>query len=360
MDALAPSATCHLDIVVELSNVWKVYRQVQRAGRLRDIIRGLIHPQVRQVEALRGISLRIRRGEIVAYAGPNGAGKSTTIKLLTGLLAPDAGRIRVLGMDPIRDRIPYVQRIGVVFGQRTELWWDHSVAASFEWKRVVWDIPSERYHRTLGFLREILGLDDFYQTLARELSLGQRMRAELGLALLHEPELLFLDEPTIGLDVLAKRQILGFIQQLNRERRVTVVVTSHDMDDLERLAGRIVLIHRGSIAFDGDFARLRRALGDRRHLLIETITDHPPRLEGAVWLHSQNGRHEYVFDAAAVSIAALLDQAAAQTRILDVETHRVPIDDVIATLYQRWQTPPSQSIDAARAVPEQERADPSA
>src|SRR5579885_1559727 len=226
MDALAPSATCHSDIVVELSNVWKVYRQVQRAGRLRDIIRGLIHPQIRRVEALRGIDLRIERGETVAYAGPNGAGKSTTVKLLSSLLAPDSGTVRALGMDPVRDRVRYVRRIGVVFGQRTELWWDHPVAASFEWKRVVWDIPDDRYGRTLSFVREVLGLDEFFKSLARELSLGQKMRAELGLALLHEPDLLFLDEPTIGLDVLAKRNVLAFIKQLNRERQVTVMVTS--------------------------------------------------------------------------------------------------------------------------------------
>src|SRR6185437_14107701 len=128
------------------------------------------------------------RGEVVAYAGPNGAGKSTTVKLLSSLLAPDAGTVRVLGMDPVRDRVRYVNRIGVVFGQRTELWWDHPVAASFEWKRVVWDIPSDRYERMLGFVREVLDLDEFYKSLARELSLGQKMRAELGLALLHEPE----------------------------------------------------------------------------------------------------------------------------------------------------------------------------
>ena len=205
-----------------------------------------------------GSTCSIRRGEIVAYAGPNGAGKSTTIKLLSGLLAPDAGTVRALGMDPVRDRVRYVGRIGVVFGQRTELWWDHPVAASFEWKRVVWDIPRPRYERMLGLVRELLGLDEFFNSLARELSLGQRMRAELGLALLHEPEILFLDEPTIGLDVLAKRTILGFIKELNRERHVTVMVTSHDMAELEQLAGRIVMIDHGEIAFDGDFDRLRR------------------------------------------------------------------------------------------------------
>src|SRR5215831_6150234 len=256
MTAPAPSATTRWDTVVELSGVWKIYEQVERGQRFGEIVQRLFHPRRRKIEALRGIDLRIERGEVVAYAGPNGAGKSTTIKLLSGLLAPDAGSVRVLGMDPVRERVRYVSRIGVVFGQRTELWWDHPIAASYEWKRVVWNILRDRYERMLGTVRELLGLEEFFRSLARELSLGQKMRAELGMALLHEPEILFLDEPTLGLDVLAKRDILRFITDLNREQRVTVMVTSHDMSDLEQLAGRVVMIHRGSIAFDGDFDHL--------------------------------------------------------------------------------------------------------
>ncbi len=337
MDAPDRSATTRWGTVAELTGVWKVYHQRQAAGRLRDLPGNLLRPQVRQVEALRGVSLGIGRGEIVAYAGPNGAGKSTTIKLLAGLLAPDAGKVRVLGLDPVRDRARYVGHIGVVFGQRTELWHDHPVAASFEWKRVVWDVPRERYDRMLGFVKELLGLGEFYNSLARELSLGQRMRADLGLALLHEPEILLLDEPTLGLDVLARRNILSFLKGLNRERQVTVLVTSHDMSELEQLAGRIVLIDRGSIAFDGDFDRLRREHADRRRLLLETDGDAAPVLDGARLVQSEAGRHEYVYDAARVKVSALLEQAAAQAQVLDVETHRAPIDDVIADIYEAWQ-----------------------
>jgi ABC-2 type transport system ATP-binding protein len=337
MAAPAPSAISPWDTVVEISGVWKVYYQTQRAERLRDVLRGLVRPRIRKIEALRGIDLTIRRGEVVAYAGPNGAGKSTTVKLLSSLLTPDAGTVRSLGLDPVRDRVRYVSRIGVVFGQRTELWWDHPVAASYAWKRVVWDVPRERYERALGFLREVLGLDEIWKSLARELSLGQKMRAELGLALIHEPEILFLDEPTIGLDVLAKRNVLAFIKQLNRERQVTVMVTSHDMSDLEQLAGRIVMIHQGRIAFDGDFDQLRRAFADRRRLLIETPGPIAPQITGAELISSTEGRHEYVFDAARVRIVDLLEQAASQTQVLDVETHRAAIDDVIADIYESWQ-----------------------
>jgi ABC-2 type transport system ATP-binding protein len=324
-------------VVVRLRGVGKVYTQRQRGTSAGEIWRGLWRPQHRRVEALRGIDLTVRRGEIVAYAGPNGAGKSTTVKLLSGLLAPDAGTVRVLGLDPVRDRVRYVGRIGVVFGQRTELWWDQPVAASFEWKRVVWDVPRPVYERTLGFVTEVLDLGDLLHTLPRELSLGQKMRADLAMALLHDPELLFLDEPTLGLDVLAKRHILDFIKSLNRERRLTVVVTSHDMSDLEALAGRIVMIHRGQIAFDGPFDALRRTYADRRRLLLHTAGAAAPALNGAELVASAAGRHEYVFDASRVNVAALLAQLSAAVDVLDVETHRLPIDDVVAGIYERWQ-----------------------
>lgn len=299
-------------------------------------MRNLLRPEIRVVQALRGVDLVVRRGEIVAYAGPNGAGKSTTIKLLSGLLSPDSGSVRSLGMDPVRDRVRYVGRVGVVFGQRTELWWDHPIAATFEWKRVVWNIPRARYDRMLGLVRELLGLEEIFHTLARELSLGQRMRADLALALLHEPEILLLDEPTLGLDVLARRRILSFIKDLNRERGLSVLVTSHDMAELEQLAGRIVLLHEGQIAFDGVFADLRRLLSRHRVLTLETTSLEPPRLVGAELVHTDAGRHEFTYDAASVKLSELLEQASAQTEILDVETHRPPIDEVVADLYEHW------------------------
>jgi ABC-2 type transport system ATP-binding protein len=346
MAALDQAVISTTDTVVELSGVRKVYRQRVRSARVRDLFNNLLRPQIREVEALRGINLIVRRGEVVAYAGPNGAGKSTTIKLLSGLLAPDAGCVRALGMDPVRERVRYVGRVGVVFGQRTELWWDHPIEATFEWKRVVWNIPQARYDRMLALVRELLGLDDIFHTLARELSLGQRMRADLGLALLHEPEILLLDEPTIGLDVLARRRILSFLKQLNRERGVSVVVTSHDMAELEQLAGRIVLLHQGQIAFDGPFSELRRQLTRRRVLTLETASPEPPNLDGAELIATDNaGRHEYAFDFRSTSLADLLARAAAQTEVLDVETHRAPIDQVVADLYEHWlQTAPTSGV----------------
>jgi ABC-2 type transport system ATP-binding protein len=346
------SATSASDIVVDLQGVYKTYRQRQRSDNLREAFQTLLRPRIREVRALQNIDLQIRRGEIVAYAGPNGAGKSTTVKLLSGMLLPDKGTVRVLGMDPVRDRVRYVSRIGVVFGQRSELWWDHPVAASFEWKRVVWDVPRERYTRMLGLVQAVLGLKDFFNSLVRELSLGQRMRADLGLALLHEPEILFLDEPTLGLDVLAKRNMLQFITEINREQQVTVMLTSHDMSELEQLAGRVVMIAEGKLAFAGDWQGLRREFGDRRRLLIETTSTLAPSFDCAELIRSETNRHEYVFDAQRISTAALLQQAAAQAEVVDVETHRAPIDDVIADMYENWQhpRPPVQHAEAVESV----------
>jgi ABC-2 type transport system ATP-binding protein len=331
------SDTSRSDIAVELSGVSKLYRRRVRAAGLRGLFDQLVRPQTVDVHALKQVDLQVMRGEIVAYAGPNGAGKSTTIKLLSSLLVPEEGRVRCLGLDPSRDRRHYVGRIGVVFGQRTELWWDHPLEASFMWKKAIWDVPEATYKRNLGKLSELLGLDELMQTTTRELSLGQRMRGDLALALLHDPELVLLDEPTLGLDVLARRRILAFLREQNAERGTTIIVTSHDMAELEQLAGRIVMLHQGEIAFDGDFATLRRSAMRERLLEIETDQAAPPVLEGARHRSSAAGRHAYAFDSGRVNLADLLTQASAQAQVLDVETHRPPIDEVVADLYEHWQ-----------------------
>jgi ABC-2 type transport system ATP-binding protein len=322
--------------VVELRGVRKSFRRRVRSATFAGVLRDLARPRHETVTALGGIDLAIEAGEMVAYAGPNGAGKSTTIKLLAGLLAPDAGTVRSLGADPVRDRVRYVGRIGVVFGQRTELWWDHPVSATFAWRKTVWNVPDDVYARSLPFVRELLGLDPFWNAAARELSLGQRVRADLALALVGEPRILFLDEPTIGLDALVKQEVLEAIRMLNRERAVTVMITSHDMPDLEQLRARIVLLNQGAIAYDGSFEELRRRLGDRRRLVLETDSAAAPSLAGATHLGSDGTRHEYAFDATVTPIPRLLTAAAERARLVDVETHRAPIEDVIADLYRDW------------------------
>ena len=245
MRAMDARDTRPWDSAIELNDVSKRFRRLKHGG--------LFHREYEEIHALSHVTLTVKRGEFVAYAGPNGAGKSTTFKLLCGMLAPNEGAARLFGVDPIRQRIPVMRRTGVLFGNRSELWWDQPVRASFDWKRVVWDIPRADYDARMERLTAEFKLSAFMDAFARELSLGQRMRANLALALLHGPELLLLDEPTLGLDVLAKRELIQSLKRINREDGVTLLVTSHDMDDLKDMARRLVLLHEGCVRYDGTF-----------------------------------------------------------------------------------------------------------
>jgi ABC-2 type transport system ATP-binding protein len=322
------------DTVVRLDNVTKIFKQRQRAETIRKALKNLFTPKVKSVTALDGISLDIHRGEIVAYAGPNGAGKSTTVKLLSGMLSPNNGSVRALNMNPITERVRYVKHIGVVFGHRTELCWDQPISASFEWKKAVWDIPTPQYERMQALVIDLLGLKEFWNTLARELSLGQRMRADFGLMLLHEPDILFLDEPTLGLDVLTKKNILRFLKCVNAECRTTIMMTSHNMYDLEQLATRLILIDKGRIFFDSAFPAFREQFGNKRRLFVTTDGGHPPPLSGAEFVKEQGNQYEYEFDARHVNVVELLDRINASAKIVDIETHQLDIEDIFADVYE--------------------------
>ena len=313
--------------VVQLSHVTKYFDQ-NRPVSLWKRERTRIH-------ALNDVSFEMRRGEFVAYAGPNGAGKSTTFKLLAGMLKPQQGQVRMFGVDPSARRIPVMRRTGVLFGNRSELWWDHPVRASFAWKKEVWGVDDATYRRNVDMLTELLELGDLWNAFARELSLGQRMRANLALTLLHSPELVLLDEPTLGLDVLAKRQMIEFLKRVNREQGVTLLVTSHDMDDLTEMARRILLINRGQLAFDGNYDELIRMTGDRRIVKL-TVDGAPPQLSGAELVGRENGKCVYRYDAGVMSVERLFAQLAGIPGVRDLELEREGIETVIAGLYQSW------------------------
>lgn len=326
------SATATWDIAVELKNVTKVFVQKQNAeGGMKHLFK----KESKNIVALNDVSMTVRKGEFVAYAGPNGAGKSTTFKLLCGMLAPGNGTVRTLEMDPIRRRIPVMEKIGVLFGNRTELWWDHPVAASFRWKKAVWNIPDEVYARQMELVTDMLDLAPFMGTFVRELSLGQRMRAELGLMLLHAPELILLDEPTLGLDVLAKRRMIDTLKALNATQGTTILVTSHDLDDLTEMAKRIVLLAQGRIAFDGTLAQLRQVTGEERTITLATAGARP-QIQGAEFAFSEEGRHTYTFTPSETPVSRILAQVAAIDGVADVELGRPPIEQAIAGLYSQW------------------------
>lgn len=322
-------------IALQLSHVTKIYTQWQRSGKIKDVIKNLFAPEKRELVALDDLSLTIHQGEFVAYAGANGAGKSTTIKILSGILQPSQGQVFVLGMNPAKQRIELMKRIGVLFGQRTELWWDHPVISSYEWKKAVWNISDEIYEKTLKEVVELLDLSDILHTFSRELSLGQRMRADLGMMLLHRPELIFLDEPTLGLDVLGKRQMIAFLKRIHQENKTTIVVTSHDMDDLEEMAERMILLSKGKIAFDGDFYKLREAQGACSRIQI-TVSGKAPVMEDMNCISSEKNVYEYEFDTQKMNMAQVLALLSKQPDIRDIEIKKAPIEEVIANLYLSW------------------------
>jgi len=324
---------------VNAAGVTKIFTQWQRENAGMGLLKNLLKPQKKIVAALDNVSFTIESGEFVAYAGPNGAGKSTTMKLLAGMLQPTEGRIHVLGMSPEKDRIKVMRRLGVLFGNRTELWWDHPVSQSFEWKKVIWDIPDAVYRRNFDMVTELLDISGLLKTFARELSLGQRMRADLAMMLLHSPELILLDEPTLGLDIVAKRQMIEFLKKINREDNVTIMVTSHDMDDLEEMAQRILMISNGRIAYDGDFDGLRGITGNLTRVSVTTGGAAAPTLEGGTLINAENGIYEYEVDVTKTPIRQLLKQLSESEGIRDVSINKAPIEQVIAGLYAAWKQP---------------------
>jgi ABC-2 type transport system ATP-binding protein len=326
------------DTVIGVRGVTKTFAQWQRANAGEGVLRGLLHPAKKILTALDNVSFQVRRGEFVAYAGPNGAGKSTTMKLLCGMLVQGAGEISVLGMSPRRHRVRLMRRLGVLFGNRSELWGDHPVSQSFEWKRVVWDIPDDVYRRNLALVTDLLDLSGLTGTFVRELSLGQRMRADLALMLLHEPELILLDEPTLGLDVVAKRQMIGFLKNLNREKGVTIVVTSHDMDDLEEMAQRVLMVSSGHIVYDGGFDGLRLVAGSLSRLSLTMSDGRVPEIGNARLLSAERGVYTFEVDLDKTPVQELLRCVSLIEEVRDVELRKAPIEEVIAGLYQSWRT----------------------
>lgn len=317
-----------MENIIQMNNVVKYFDQVHP--------KGLFGREKNRIYALDGVSLALEKGEMCAYAGPNGAGKSTTFKLLCGMLKPQSGEIRAFGADPAAARIAMMRRTGVLFGNRSELWWDHPVSSSFKWKKKVWEIDDDVYNENVGLLTELMGLGEFWDSFARELSLGQRMRANLALTLLHSPELVLLDEPTLGLDVLAKRQMIGFLKTINAEKGVTMLITSHDMDDLTEMARRIVLINKGKLAFDGNLDALIRKTGDRRIIRI-SVEGVRPVLPGATLISDEDGRLTYSYDAGEYPAQTMFEALSKINGAADIEMSRAPIESVIAALFEKWQ-----------------------
>ncbi len=321
---------------VIVDNLVKTYRVARRKPGFLNALRGVVRRDYQLVRALSGISFEIEPGELVGYIGPNGAGKSTTIKILSGILVPDAGECRVLGKVPWRERVSYVSRIGVVFGQRTQLWWDLPVTDSFDLLKDIYRVPSVQYVRDRDELIHWLNLEHLLEVPVRQLSLGQRMRCDLAASLLHAPSLLFLDEPTIGLDAVSKLAVREFVKRLNRERGVTVILTTHDMDDIEALCRRVMVIGRGSILFDGTLDQLRESVSPERLLIIDIpgdLSDLDLGFASARVVAREGNRIHISFNPQEITPAGLISQISARMHIHDLYVISPPIDDIIAQLY---------------------------
>ncbi|OEV01016.1 MULTISPECIES: ABC transporter ATP-binding protein [Streptomyces] len=295
---------------------------------------GLLRRTATSVRAVDGISFALRRGEMVGFIGPNGAGKSTTIKMLTGILTPSTGRLRVAGVDPWQERTRLVRRIGVVFGQRTTLWWDLPLRDSYALVRRMYRIPRARFEENLARCVELLELGDLLDVPVRQLSLGQRMRGDITAALLHDPDVLYLDEPTIGLDVVSKARVRRFLTSLNAELGTTVLLTTHDLSDIEHLCERVVVIDQGRLLYDGSLGGLQEAGRGERTLIVDLEYELPPiaGLEGARTVRTEGPRQWLAFPAAA-SAAPLVARLAAEYPLVDLSLREPAIEDVIARMY---------------------------
>ena len=296
--------------------------------------RGALRRARTEVAAVDDVSFTIQPGEMVGYVGPNGAGKSTTIKMLTGILTPSAGTIRVAGRAPATQRVDLARDIGVVFGQRSQLWWDLPLLDSFDLHRHLYRVDAQTHARRLQELRELLDLDRFERTPVRQLSLGQRMRAELTFALLHAPKVLFLDEPTIGLDVVSKVAVREFLATLNRRHGTTVILTTHDLDDIERLCDRLLIIDHGHVIYDGGLQQLRTDFEPHRTLVVDLAARTDPIIvEGAEVVRVDGPRQWLRFHRDEVSASVLIARVAKSADIIDLTIEEPDIELVVARIY---------------------------
>ncbi len=326
---------------IDVRELRKDFRVFKRREGVLGALKDLFGRNYQVLSAVDGISLSIDRGEFVGYIGPNGAGKSTTIKMLTGILVPTSGQIVAAGYRPYEDRTRYTKTIGVVFGQRTQLWWDIAVIESFKLLRRIHDVPERDFKERLGVFRELLGLDEFLHTPVRKLSLGQRMRCDIAASLIHHPPILFLDEPTIGLDVVAKGRIREFLKEINRTLKITILLTTHDLADIEELCRRLVIIDHGRLLYDGTLGDLRQRLGrfnqvsvhlvDRRDL--ELLNQELRGVNGAEWEQPDELTCRIRYSRDVTSSRDIIRTIVNRVPVRDIFIEEQPIEEIIKTIY---------------------------
>lgn len=322
--------------LIYVNNISKQFKLAQRPSGLKNAIRSFFKRDYKIIDAIKNVSFKINKGEIVGYIGPNGAGKSTTIKILSGILVPDSGVCKVKGFVPYNERDKYVKHIGVVFGQRSQLWWDIPAEDTFDLLKDVYDIPNDKFIKIKNELIEKLNLKDFINVPVRQLSLGQRMRLEIAASLLHSPEILFLDEPTIGLDAVSKTIVRDFIKKLNKEKKTTVILTTHDMSDIEALAKRIILIGKGTVLYDGSLKSLKNKYDNNKYITVNTKDKIDVKNKGIIKKEKISEGYKFTIDSKIINISDFLNLISKNISIDDVEIENENIDNIIVKLYEEY------------------------
>lgn len=329
--------------MIEVEHLNKSFKVAKRSAGVGAAVKSLFKPDYTKVQALEDISFKIDEGEIVGYIGPNGAGKSTTIKIISGILVPDSGKCSILGNTPWKNRVKHVKNIGVVFGQRSQLWWDVPVIDSYNLLKDIYKIPERDYKNNLDLLTSTLDLSTLLTTPVRQLSLGQRMRCEIGASLLHNPKILFLDEPTIGLDAVSKLAVRNFIKTINNEKKVTVILTTHDMQDIEALAERIILIGKGKILLDGTLTELKNRFVTHKTLTVDfeqaspSVVREALNIEGTAVLSEDRERASLSVNLDKIRVSEVIGLLSKKLDIIDVSVDTRPIEEIIVDLYKEYE-----------------------
>ena len=323
-------------LMIVLRNINKSFRVAKRHSGLGNAVKALFSREHESIHALQDVSFTINEGEMVGYIGPNGAGKSTTIKILCGILTPDNGFCEVNGRVPWKHRLQHVRDIGVVFGQRSQLWWDVPVIDSFELIRDIYKVDPVIYKRNLDEMVTLLDLSEIIKTPTRNLSLGQRMRCDLAASLLHSPKILFLDEPTIGLDAVSKIAVRGFIKKLNSEHKTTVILTTHDMLDIEALTERILLIGKGRILLDGSMSELQKRFSGERVLVVDYNGDAPVLSSEMTLVEQKDGRITITFDPGILPVSDAIAYISKQVEVIDLSVSGISAEQMVAALYEEY------------------------
>jgi len=327
--------------MISVNNLTKIFRSFKRREGVKGAFLDLFNREYREISAVSDVSFQISSGELVGYIGANGAGKSTTIKMLTGILVPTSGHVEVAGYVPYKDRMKYTRNIGVVFGQRTQLWWDIAVIESFRLLKKVYQVEDRVFEERLGRFREMLDMDGFLNTPVRNLSLGQRMRADLVAALLHNPRVVFLDEPTIGLDVEGRVKIREFLFQVNEKSDTTIILTTHNLDEIEKLCKRVIIIDKGKLLYDGLLTELKETFSYGRRVIF--ILDEDRDMEdlknlccnGKVqWKKTEPLHYEASFNSKEISSADIIAAVMPKFRVMDISIEEPAIEDVVRKIYR--------------------------